>query len=91
MHDVDQLLNIREDLTHQKVYTIDSASTTEIDDGLSVEKYTKEDGSNGMRFWIHIADAERWAPPGSRIFEIAKKRGTSLYLPQGSIPMIPEM
>ncbi|KAL3930568.1 MAG: hypothetical protein SGBAC_011707 [Bacillariaceae sp.] len=91
VHDVDQLLNIREDLTHQKVYTIDSASTTEIDDGLSVEKYTKEDGSNGMRFWIHIADAERWAPPGSRIFEIAKKRGTSLYLPQGSIPMIPEI
>lgn len=90
MHDVDQLLNIREDLTHQKVFTIDSASTTEIDDGLSVEKYTKEDGSSGTRFWIHIADAERWAPPGSRVFEIAKQRGTSLYLPQGSIPMIPD-
>mmetsp|Transcript_29346 Transcript_29346/g.70588 ORF Transcript_29346/g.70588 Transcript_29346/m.70588 type:complete len:601 (-) Transcript_29346:1471-3273(-) len=91
VHDVDQLLNIREDLTHQKVYTIDSASTTEIDDGLSVEKITKNDGSSSKRFWIHIADAERWAPRGSRVFEIAKQRATSLYLPQGSIPMIPEI
>ncbi|CAJ1962493.1 unnamed protein product [Cylindrotheca closterium] len=91
MHDVDELLNIREDLSFQKVYTIDSASTTEIDDGLSVEKFTKDDGSNGKRFWIHIADGERWAPPGSRVFDIAKQRATSLYLPQGSIPMIPEI
>ena len=91
MHDVDQLLNIREDFTLQKVYTIDSSSTTEIDDGLSVERFTKDDGSSGKRFWIHIADGERWAPPGSRVFEFAKQRATSLYLPQGSIPMVPEM
>ena len=78
-------------MTHHKVYTIDSASTTEVDDGLSVEKFVKDDGTIGKRFWIHIADATRWAPQGSKVFEIAKQRATSLYLPHGSIPMMPEM
>jgi exoribonuclease II len=83
------LLGLREDLRHQKIYTIDSASTSEIDDGLSVEAIRKEDGSENLRFWIHIADADRWATRDSKVFQIAKGRGTSLYLPYGSIPMFP--
>jgi exoribonuclease-2 len=50
----------RLDLTHLKVYTVDDASTQEIDDGLSVE--ILEQGR--QRIWIHIADPTRWLAPG---------------------------
>jgi exoribonuclease II len=74
----------------QKIYTIDSASTTEIDDGLGIEQYTDENGKERQRIWIHIADADRWAPRDSKVYEAAKRRAVSLYLPQGSIPMMPK-
>lgn len=83
------MLGLRQDLRDQKVYTIDSASTSEIDDGLAVEAISGEDGSERHRIWIHIADADRWAPRDSEVFEVARKRATSLYLPHGSISMLP--
>lgn len=88
-HDPDEMLGIRRDLREQKVYTIDGPSTTEIDDGLGVEVLTKPDGTKSNRYWIHIADADRWAPRDSKIFQVAKRRATSLYLPHGSISMLP--
>mmetsp|Transcript_12759 Transcript_12759/g.20077 ORF Transcript_12759/g.20077 Transcript_12759/m.20077 type:complete len:811 (-) Transcript_12759:264-2696(-) len=88
-HDPDSVLGIRRDLLHHKLYTIDSASTSEIDDALSVEKIVGKPGESRVRYWIHIADVERWAPWDSDLFRVAKERGTSLYLPHGSIPMLP--
>ncbi|CAB9502642.1 Ribonuclease II, chloroplastic/mitochondrial [Seminavis robusta] len=87
--DLDEELGLRQDLRHLKVFTIDSAETSEIDDGLSLEKYTDKDGSEQQRIWIHIADAERWVEQGSELYDIARRRVTSLYLPQFSIPMLP--
>lgn len=84
--DVDDLLGIRKDMTHHKVYTIDSESTSEVDDGLSIEEL---DGGKRHKFWIHIADADRWAPRDSNVFEIAKARTTTHYLPTGPVPMFP--
>lgn len=72
-----------------KVFTIDSAETSEIDDGISLEEYTAKDGKKKQRIWIHIADAERWAPRSSDLSDIARRRVTSLYLPPGAIPMLP--
>ena len=83
--DVDEVLGIRMDLTHHKVYTIDSESASEVDDGLSVEEL--QDGR--LKFWIHIADADRWAPRDSAVFQMAKSRTTTHYLPTGPIPMFP--
>ena len=83
--DPDAMLGIRQDLRHLKVYTIDRADAAEIDDGISIETIT-----NGRsRIWVHIADAEHYAPPDSDLFEIARRRITSLYLPSGSIAMFP--
>lgn len=81
----DSMQELRKDLTHLHVYTIDDISTTEIDDGLSVE--TLENGSK--RIWIHIADPTRWVDPESLLDRDARKRGTSVYLPTGVIPMFP--
>eukprot|EP00590_Aulacoseira_subarctica_P006934 CAMPEP_0172420588 /NCGR_PEP_ID=MMETSP1064-20121228/6944_1 /TAXON_ID=202472 /ORGANISM="Aulacoseira subarctica , Strain CCAP 1002/5" /LENGTH=637 /DNA_ID=CAMNT_0013160613 /DNA_START=608 /DNA_END=2521 /DNA_ORIENTATION=+ len=87
--DIDTLLGLRQDLRHLKVYTIDSESTSEIDDGISLERLTHSDGSTTDRLWIHIADVDRWAPRHSEIIKIAQRRSTSLYLPTGPIPMFP--
>lgn len=87
--DPDDLLGLRQDLRHLKVFTIDSAETSEIDDGISLEKYTDANGSEKQRIWIHIADAERWAPRDSDLFDVARRRVTSLYLPNGPVPMLP--
>jgi hypothetical protein len=90
-HDPDEILGLRQDFRHMKVVTIDSASTSEIDDGLSVEVVKKDDGTERQRIWVHIADADRWAPRDSVLFETARKRMTSLYLPHGSIAMFPSI
>jgi len=84
--DPDGILDIRKDLRYQKVYTIDSASTLDIDDGISVEKI---DESDKYRYWIHIADVDRYASRGSSLLKVAERRGTSLYLPTKTITMFP--
>jgi exoribonuclease II len=77
----------RLDLTHLKVYTIDDESTTEIDDGLSWERLS--DGRE--RWWVHIADPTRWLEPEDELDLEARKRGSTVYLPTGMIPMFPEL
>ena len=77
----------RLDLTHLKVYTIDDESTTEIDDGLSWE--VLPDGRE--RLWVHIADPTRLLMPDDELDLEARKRGSTVYLPTGMIPMFPEV
>ncbi|MBD2441417.1 ribonuclease catalytic domain-containing protein [Nostoc sp. FACHB-110] len=77
----------RLDLTHLKVYTIDDESTTEIDDGLSWESLS--DGRE--RLWVHIADPTRWLEPEDDLDLEARKRGSTVYLPTGMVPMFPEI
>lgn len=76
----------RLDLTHLKVYTIDDASTVEIDDGLSLEYLENGD----QQLWIHIADPTRWLSPGDELDLEARRRCTTVYLPTGMVPMLPE-
>ena len=95
--DPDSILGIRKDLRHQKVYTIDGDSTLDIDDGISVEVLKNnnnddnnaEDSQTRYRYWIHIADVDRWAPRGSSLLKVAERRGTSLYLPTSTLCMFP--
>jgi exoribonuclease II len=85
-HPPDRDVN-RLDLTHLKVYTIDDESTTEIDDGLSWELLS--DGRE--RLWVHIADPTRWLIPEDELDLDARKRGSTVYLPTGMVPMFPEI
>ncbi|MEO0835829.1 MAG: RNB domain-containing ribonuclease, partial [Cyanobacteria bacterium J06642_3] len=75
----------RLDLTELKVCTIDDESTTEIDDGLSVEYLA----NSATKIWIHIADPTRIVNPEDELDLEARRRSTSLYLPTGMVPMFP--
>jgi exoribonuclease R len=88
--DPDEILGIRCDLREQKIYTIDSASTLDIDDGIAVEVLGDDhEATPRHRYWIHIADVDRWAPRGSKLLSVAERRGTSLYLPTMTLCMFP--
>jgi exoribonuclease-2 len=82
---VDPDLENRVDLTAMKVYTIDSDDADEIDDGLSATRL----GDGRIKVWIHIADPTRWLPLDHVLTREAESRGTSIYLPTGTIPMFP--
>ena len=75
----------RLDLTHLWAVTIDDSTTLELDDGLSLE--TTAEG--GQRLWIHVADPGRLVVEGTPLDLEARRRATSLYLAQGTLPMFP--
>jgi ribonuclease R len=81
-------LNGREDFTAETVVTIDPADARDFDDAVSL---TQDSRSKHWLLTVHIADVAHFAPPGSLLDREARKRGTSVYLPQRVIPMFPEI
>ncbi len=77
----------RLDLTAQHCVTIDDTDTCDIDDALGLERH----GDGGLRIWIHVADPGRLIAAGSPLDLEARRRGTSLYLARGTLPMLPEV
>lgn len=75
----------RLDLCGQHCFTIDDDDTEDIDDGLALERRP----AGGERLWIHVADPGRLVPAGSPLDLEARRRGTSLYLAGGTLPMFP--
>ena len=75
----------RVDRCGQRVVTIDDDDTLDIDDGLALE--TSAEGR--QRLWIHIADPGRLVAAGTPLDLEARRRGTSLYLARGNLPMFP--
>jgi len=76
----------RLDLCAQHVVTIDDADTRDIDDGLALERLA--DGR--QRIWIHVADPGRLVAVDSPLDLEARRRGSSLYLASGILPMFPD-
>ena len=76
----------RRDLSQLHLFTIDDDDTVDIDDGLSLEV-----ASSGARprLWIHIADPGRLIAADSPLDLEARRRGSSLYLAPGTLPMFP--
>lgn len=76
----------RQDLTHLTTITIDALESKDLDDALSCQPTL--DG--GFELFIHIADPSAIIPIDSPLDREARKRGTSVYLPTGPIPMFPD-
>lgn len=70
----------RLDLTHLQAVAIDDEGNQDPDDALSVD---------GQRLWVHVADVAALVPPDSPADLTARARGANLYLPEGTIPMLP--
>ncbi len=81
------LLNGRRDLTGEVVVTIDPVDARDFDDAISLERI----GRDHWKLGVHIADVTHFVPEGSAIDQEAKSRGTSVYLPDMVIPMLPEI
>ncbi len=76
--------NRRKDLTDLQTITIDGQATLDFDDAVSVE-----DLGNQYRLWVHIADVGHYVEKNSAIDKEALARGSSIYMPDTKISMVP--
>ena len=74
----------RKDLTKEMIFTIDGDDTKDIDDAISVSK-----NNDNYILGVHIADVSHYVKMGSALYDSAYERGTSSYLADTVIPMIP--
>ncbi|MEY2777080.1 MAG: hypothetical protein RLY30_1178 [Pseudomonadota bacterium] len=68
-----------------QVYSIDDASTTEIDDGFSVEALEQ-----GHRIGVHIAAPGLLIPPDAPLAQAARDRASTVYFPGEKFTMLPD-
>ena len=76
----------RRDFRNVLTFTIDPADAKDFDDALSFIKL--ENGN--YEVGVHIADVTHYVRPGSVVDEEARSRGTSVYLVDRTVPMLPE-
>ena len=76
----------RRDFRNTLTFTIDPADAKDFDDAISLRRL--EDGN--FEVGVHIADVTHYVRPGSVVDNEAKNRGTSVYLVDRTVPMLPE-
>ena len=75
----------RLDLRKEKIFTIDSADSKDLDDAVSVKKTI-----DGWVLGVHIADVSFYVRPKSLVDNAAFERGTSIYYADKVVPMLPK-
>lgn len=75
----------RRDLTDQTIFTIDGDDTKDIDDAISIKKLK----NGNYELGVHIADVSYYVKPGTKLYDEAYERGTSVYLVDRVVPMLP--
>ncbi len=81
-----QELKGRRDFRDELTFTIDPLDAKDYDDALS---FRKLDNGN-YEIGVHIADVSYYVKPGSPVDKEARDRGTSVYLVDRTVPMLPE-
>ncbi len=81
-------LSGREDFSTTLVVTVDPATARDFDDAIAL---SRDPGSGHWELQVHIADVGHFAPPGGPLDREARRRATSVYLPQRVLPMFPEL
>ena len=75
----------RRDLTYLSTITIDGHGTLDFDDAISIEPE-----GDRFRLWIHITDVAHLLERGTPVDQEALLRGSSVYMPDKRIPMLPK-
>ncbi|KAG9027369.1 hypothetical protein FRB95_007830 [Tulasnella sp. JGI-2019a] len=78
--------HVRHDWGDLQVHVIDDILAEELDDGISIE----EAGDGSYWLHVHIADPTALLRPHSALAQAAEERGTTLYLSDGTYPMLPK-
>ena len=82
----EQDIKERRDFRNTLTFTIDPTDAKDFDDALSFKKL---DNGN-YEIGIHIADVSHYVLPGTIVDKEAQERGTSVYLVDRTVPMLPE-
>ncbi len=80
-------LKDRKDFRDTTTFTIDPADAKDFDDAISIKKISGDEYEIG----VHIADVSHFVVPRTALDDEAVKRGTSIYLVDRTIPMLPEV
>ncbi len=80
----------RRDFRKTLTFTIDPSDAKDFDDAISFKEIPNQDGAS-YEIGIHIADVSHYVTAGSALDEEARERGTSVYLVDRTIPMLPEI
>ncbi|CAG8445580.1 7843_t:CDS:10 [Ambispora leptoticha] len=83
----DREFESRLDLRSNRIFTIDPLDTNDIDDAVSCTRLP--DGK--YEIGVHIADVSFFVKPNTALDRDARKRATSVYLVQKSVPMLPPL
>ncbi|MCB9907018.1 MAG: VacB/RNase II family 3'-5' exoribonuclease [Planctomycetes bacterium] len=76
----------RQDLRGATIFTIDGKDARDYDDAIAIEAL----GDGRFEVGVHIADVSHYVRPQTRLDDEALARGTSVYLPDQVVPMLPE-
>jgi len=82
--EIEAELDDREDLRDLTTWTTDPVDAQDFDDALSVEERDEE-----YVLWVHIADVTHYVTPDTAMWEEARTRGNTVYLPGYTVHMLP--
>jgi len=82
--EIESELDERRDLREMTTWTTDPIDAQDFDDAISVEKRDEE-----YVLWVHIADVTHYVTPDTAMWESARERANTTYLPAYTIHMLP--